>query len=322
MTRIGRNITVVVSLIVMAASIYGITHRQEILDYLALRNYTPSQRVVQVANDTTMRDETRRVFYVNHPELNDKTQFRQNCPSTVHSIVLGCYVENRGIFLLDVTDQRLNGVIQVTAAHEVLHAEYDRLSSAERENVDKMTAAFFSQLSNERIKSTIERYRSKDASTVPGELHSILGTEVRELSPELEAYYSQYFSDRSKIVSYSEGYEQTFVDLSSQVEKYDTQLDSLKETIESNRVEIQGQGNDIERQKKHLDDLLSSGQTEEYNSSVESFNTAVNNYNRLLQITKSLIAEYNELVESRNNIATTEQELAEAINSNTVPQEQ
>jgi uncharacterized protein YukE len=322
MTRLGRNITAVVSLIVIVASIYGITHRQEILDYLALRNYTPAQRVVQMADDTTMRDETRRVFYINHPELNDKTQFRQNCPSTVHSIVLGCYIENRGIFLLDVTDQRLNGVIQVTAAHEVLHAEYDRLSSAERENVDKMTAAFFSQLSNERIKSTIERYRSKDSSTVPGELHSILGTEVRELSPELEAYYSQYFSDRSKIVSYSEGYEQTFVDLSDRVGEYDSRLELIKETIESNRVEIQGQGSEIERQKKRLDDLLAADQTEEYNASVESFNTAVNDYNRLLQRTKSLIAEYNEIVEQRNNIATTEKELEEAINSNIVPQEQ
>ncbi len=175
--------------------------------------------------------------------------------------------------MLDVTDQRLNGVIQVTAAHEVLHAEYDRLSRTERENVDKLAAEFFANLSNDRIKRTIERYKSKDPSVVPGELHSILGTEIRDLSPELETYYSRYFSDRSKIVSYSEGYEQTFVDLSNQVEEYDFQLESLKNTIESNRVEIQGQSGDIERQKQRLDNLLSSGQTEDYNSSVESFNS-------------------------------------------------
>jgi hypothetical protein len=320
MTRIARIVTVVVSLVVLAGSIYGITHRQEILDYLALRNYTPNQRIVQLANETAMQEQTRRVFYINHPDLNNKTQFRQNCPATEQSIVLGCYVENQGIYLLDVTDERLSGVIQVTAAHEVLHAEYDRLSRSERENVDKMTADFFKQVTNERVKRTVEQYRSKDPSIVPGELHSILGTEVRNLSPELEAYYSQYFSDRSKIVSYSENYEQTFVDLSDQVEDYDGQLQSLKETIESNRVEIEGQSSEIERQKSRLDSLLASGQTEEYNASVPAFNAEVNSYNRLLQRTKSLIAEYNEIVERRNDIATTEQELVEAINSNVVPQ--
>lgn len=278
MTRIGRIFTAVFSVVVIAGSIYGITHRQQILDYLALRNYTPSQRVVQLADETTMTGDTRRVFYINHPELNNKTAFRQNCPSTEHSIVLGCYVENKGIYLLDVTDHRLSGVIQVTAAHEVLHAEYDRLSRAERQNVDKMTADYFSQVSNERVKRTIEQYRSKDPSIVPGELHSILGTEIRNLSPELEAYYSKYFDDRSKIVGYSENYEKTFVDLSAQVEDYDRQLQSLKETIESNRVEIEGQSGEIERQKSQLDNLLSSGQTEQYNASVPAFNSEVGSY--------------------------------------------
>lgn len=320
MTRIARIVTVVVSLAVLAGSIYGITHRQQILDYLALRNYTPSQRIVQLADETTMQDETRRVFYINHPELNNKTQFRQNCPATEQSIVLGCYIENNGIYLLDVTDDRLSGVIQVTAAHEVLHAEYDRLSRAERANVDKMTADFFTQISNERVKRTIEQYRSKDPSIVPGELHSILGTEIRNLSPELEAYYSKYFSDRAKIVSYSEGYEQTFVNLSDQVEDYDRQLQSLKETIESSRVEIQGQSSEIELKKSRLDSLLGNGETEEYNASVPAFNSEVNSYNQLLQRTKSSIAEYNDIVERRNSIATTEQELVEAINSNIVPQ--
>ncbi len=66
------------SLAVIIGSIYGITHRQEILDYLALRNYTPSERVVALANDRTMQDGTRGVFYANHPQLDNKEAFRNN----------------------------------------------------------------------------------------------------------------------------------------------------------------------------------------------------------------------------------------------------
>lgn len=322
MRTIARFSAILVSFAVLGGSVYGITHRQAIQDYLALQNYSPSVRIAALADDTTMKDATRRVFYINHPELNDKSEFRRNCLDTERSIVLGCYIENNGIYLLDVADQRLNGMIQVTAAHEVLHAEYDRLSDEERSRVDRLTDDFFAGMSDERIKTTIEQYRAEDPSKVPGELHSILGTEVRTLSTELESYYSRYFADRSQIVKFSENYEQTFVDLDNQVKKYDEQLESLKETIESNRVEIEGQSNEIELQKSRLDALLNSDRTDEYNAAVPAFNAEVGSHNRLLERTRSLIAEYNEIVEKRNAIVTTEQELVEAIDSNVVPKAQ
>jgi uncharacterized protein YukE len=321
MKQFARTTGGILSLIVILGSIYGIFHRQEILDYLALRNYVPSERVVQLADQTTMQDSTRRVFYINHPKLDTKTDFRSHCPTSEQSIVLGCYIQRNGIYLLDVNDERLSGVVQVTAAHESLHAEYDRLSSNEQSRVDQMTASAFANLKNDRIKKTVEQYRSKDPSVVPNELHSILATEVRSLPPELEAYYSQYFKDRGQIVNYSEKYEQTFVDLNTQVDKYDNQLKELKATIESNQVEIEGLGKDIEMQKSRLDALINSGKTEQYNAAVPEFNAQVNGYNNLIARTRSLISQYNAIVEKRNAIATTEQELVEAINSNTLPKQ-
>lgn len=322
MKKFSRLTAGLVSVAILLGSAYGITHRQDIFDYLALRNYAPSERIVALANDTTMKEGVRRVFYINHPALSNKVEFRSNCPSTEKSIVLGCYVQHKGIYLLDVEDERLQGVVQVTAAHEVLHAEYDRLSDNERARIDQMTADFFSRLDDDRIKKTIEQYREKDASVVPNELHSILATEVKNLSPELESYYSQYFNNRTRIVEYSENYEQTFVGLDKQVEGYDKELASLKSTIESNNLEIEGLNNEIELQKSRLDALLSSGRTEEYNASVSEFNTRVNSHNALVETTKRLVAEHNAIVEKRNAIATTEQELVEAINSNIEPQKQ
>ena len=66
--------------------------------------------------------------------------------------MLGCYILNKGIYVYDITDDRLAGVRQVTTAHEMLHAAYDRLSVKERAQVDAMTAAAYEKLDNIRIK--------------------------------------------------------------------------------------------------------------------------------------------------------------------------
>lgn len=321
MKKFARFAAGTVSIAILAASIYGIFNRQAIFDYFALRNYSPNDRIVTIADETTMTDAMRRVFYINHPQLNDRQEFRKNCPSGEASIVLGCYIQRRGIFLHDVSDERLSGVVQVTAAHETLHAQYDRLSNTERSRVDKMVNDQYARLPDERIKQTVEKYRAKDPDVVANELHSILGTEVRTLPAELENYYSRYFRNRVQVVAYSEKYEQTFVDLTEQVKSYDRDLSALKTRINSNQVEIQGLNNELERQKNRLDSLLDDGQTEEYNDAVPPFNELVANYNSLIARTRAMINDYNSIVEKRNSIATTEQQLIEAINSNAVPRQ-
>jgi hypothetical protein len=300
---------------------FAITNVQEISDWFRLRNYEPPARVVKLADDTTMTDNTRRLFYVNHPDLGDKQEFNDHCRTTEQSIVLGCYINTQGIFLLDVEDKRLNGVIEVTAAHEVLHAAYERLSKSEKDRVDKLTSDFFSKLKNQRILETVENYRKKDPSIVPNELHSILGTEVRDLSPELEKYYSQYFINRKIVVDFSEQYEQTFTNLRNQVDAYDAQLNQLKNQIDSNQQQITAANDSLQTDRANLDRLLASGNTDEYNQRVPAYNQSVANYNGLVNETRQLITTFNNIVEKRNALATVEQELVQAIDSSNLTTE-
>lgn len=313
MNKFLRYFTIILSVVILSASVYGVTHTRQILDYVALYNYSPPAEVVKLADETTMNDTTRRVFYVNRPELQDKTEFKNSCVRQEETIVLGCYVENTGIFLLKVDDPRLDGIIEVTSAHEVLHAMYDRLSDSERQEVDAMTAAFFDSMSNERIRANIENYRKKDPSVVPNELHSILGTEVKDLSPELENYYARYFSNRKAIVEMSEKYESTFIRLEEQVNLYRTQLDNLKTSLDSNEKQVNTLGDQIDVERKRLDNLLKNGQTEEYNTGVPAFNNLVNGYNALIQARKNMISEYNRIVTLYNEVASTEAELVESL---------
>lgn len=312
---IAKIIGIIFSITVLGGIALAILHWQDIYDWSRLRNYQPPASIAQLASDTTMNDYGRKLFYVNHPELDDKVAFSDKCNSTEQSIVLGCYSEVKGIYIYNVPDPRLNGVHEVTAAHEMLHAAYDRLSSSEKAKIDALTASTFAGLNDQRLKDTIEAYRSKDPSVVPNELHSILGTEVRNLPPELEQYYKKYFTDRSRVVTYSEAYEGEFTKRKTQIADYDSQLSSLKIEIDSAEQSLTSQSNNLSSQRQQLDSLLSAKQYTAYNAQVDSFNAAVRRYNSLVTSAQAKINQYNQIVAARNAIAVEQQDLAKALDS-------
>lgn len=291
------------------------TQHVAISDWWRLRNYEAPARVVQLADATTMNGYARKVFYVNKPQLEDKISFSQRCQGGEQSIILGCYIEGDGIYIFDVADPRLRGIHEVTAAHEMLHAAYGRLSKGERNYIDEKLQAFFVTITDERLSTTIGNYRAKDPSIVPNELHSILATEVRNLPAEIEEYYRKYFIDRVKIVELSEQYEQTFTDFKRRVSQYDSQLTDLKRRIDANEQELGVITVTLDEERAELDRLLSSGRNEQYNAALPAFNARVRSYNKLLAETRELIDSYNRLVQERNAVALEEQELIQAIDS-------
>lgn len=319
--KIRNTVSWIVLVLILVGGFFAISNIDNIRDWYALRNYQPPSKIVSIADDTTMKPETRRIFYVNHPSLDQKEEFNLNCQIAEQSIVLGCFVSNKGIFLLNVEDKRLNGIIEVTAVHETLHAIYERLSNDEKARVDKMTSDFFVNIEDDRIKATVKNYADKDPSIVPNELHSILASEVENLSPDLEAYYARYFEDRKKIVSYSQQYEQAFISLENKVKNYDQKLSDIKNQIDANQSSLAQQNIRIEQKRSELDSLLSAKDFERYNSQVVPYNNIVGSYNSMINSTKQLVEKYNSLLEERNSIALQEQELVNAIDSNSIPKE-
>ncbi|CAN5408810.1 hypothetical protein BH10PAT3_BH10PAT3_3300 [soil metagenome] len=321
--RAKRLITIVLTVFIVLLPVLGFWQRLAIFDLFRLHGYQPPVSVSQLATDTTMEESTRRLFYVYHPAIEDKSKFNDACRGNEQTIVLGCYVSGLGIYLLDVSDSRLNGVEQVTAAHETLHAAYARLSSSERKKINAMTATAFSSLTDQRVKDTIELYRKQDASVIPNELHSILGTEVRNLPEDLETYYRQYFKDRSQVVGYSEQYEQAFTDRKNQILAFDTQLSALKEQIDQLQVLLERSATSLSQEREKLDSERSSGNLNAYNDGVGPYNSHVVSYNRQVDQLSALVAQYNDIVPKRNAVALEEQDLVQAIDSRrTVPARQ
>jgi predicted nucleic acid-binding Zn-ribbon protein len=223
-------------------------------------------------------------------------------------------VSGEGIYVYNVTDERLGGVLQVTASHEMLHAAYERLNESDKIRVDGLITEAFKTVADERIKSTIEDYRKNGADTT-NELHSILGTEVRTLPPELETYYKRYFTDRQVVVGYSERYEQAFTERKNKVAESDTQLGQLKKQIDTAEATLDAKSKAIETERSRLSGLLSAKSYSAYNAGVPGYNAQVSDYNQQVRSVRGMIDQYNKLVAERNAIVLEEGELVKAIDS-------
>ncbi len=316
------GIAVFVVLLLMVGGLYW--QHQRISDWFRLRDYQPTAAVTEIADQTKMTDAARHLFYINRPELESKTAFRQNCPEYESTIVLGCYHHGqRGIHVLQVDDPRLEGIEQVTAAHEMLHAGYERLSSRDRLQVDGWLQEYAVRgLNDPRVKETIEDYDRTEPGERSNEMHSIFATEMVELPDQLETYYARYFQDRSAVAGFAARYQQAFTSRQSQVADYDVRLNEQNKTIKANTQRLKQNREDLLAYEQELLALQEREDVTRYNAGVSTYNQMVAAYNELLEQTKALIEDHNQSVVKRNNLAAQTIELKQAIDSSSLPASQ
>jgi hypothetical protein len=310
-------VPIAVFALLVAGGIYTALQRDAILDWLFTRGYHPTAQMSQITSDDRLTAYGKRLLYVNRPLIEGQKSFNEHCTNASDQVVvLGCYTGNRqGIYLYNVTDARLSGIEQVTAAHEMLHQAYDRLGSSERAHIDRLLSAYESQVTDQDIKDQLAAYRKTEPNQVLNEMHSLFGTEVANLPPELEQYYSRYFQDRSKIVAYQQQYMIAFTQRRQQIAAYDAQLDSLKAQIDQKRIKITAEEKTIQTQRTQLNAYLSANQIAAYNAAVPGFNVQVDIYRADIVAANKLVDQYNSIIDQRNAIAIQEQQLQQAINS-------
>lgn len=295
---------------------------QAIYDWWQLRDYSAPAPISALATADKMTDQGRNIFYVNHPQLvDDIKKFRSSCAFGEQTIILGCYHSNQaGIYVYNVQDMRLGGIQEVTAAHEMLHAAYDRLNTKQRQSIDALLTDFYKHgLSDQRIKDVVADYKKTEPNDVVNEMHSIFGTEIATLPPALENYYKQYFTNRGQVVAFSTKYESEFTSRSAKARDFEKQLETLKQKIDKEENNLKSLAARIESERLRLDSLRSSDKIEEYNAAVSGFNSQVDNYNFGVGNYKSDIASYNSLLEQYNQVAGELSTLFDSIDTRLAP---
>jgi hypothetical protein len=322
MNGFKKLVSLIVLLTIIAFPILAVANSQAIEDWWKLRGYTPPAQIQKLANEDTMTDKAKHLFYVNHPELiGDKAKFNAACPQSEQTIVLGCYYNtgngiNEGIAIYDVTDSRLAGVEEVTAAHETLHAAYQRLNAKDKNNVDNMLENYYkSDLHDQRIIDTINSYKKTEPNDVVNEMHSVFGTEVASLPTPLENYYKQYFNNRQAITNYSDQYESVFAQNKAQLDNLKAQIDELKSELQSDKATIEDEQNSLAEESSRMQSLLASGNTQQYNAAVPPYNARVVNVRSLISSYNSKVNRLNAKVEQYNSLAYTQVGLYNALDT-------
>lgn len=207
-------------------------HRQYVIDQIVVWQYQPSSEVASLASRTHLSKEGKFIFYAAQPAVEDATAFNKDCTSVEQSTaVLGCYAREQ-IYIYNVTDTRLDGIKETTAAHEMLHAAYERLSPTQRQHVNSLLEVEYAKLKDDKdFSQRMAIYARTEPGERDNELHSIIGTEVHTISPDLEAYYSQYFTDRQALVNLHDAYSSLFTQLSAKKDALAQQLTALKAQI-------------------------------------------------------------------------------------------
>lgn len=292
--------------------------RDYIRDQIVLRGYTPAANVAVLADDTKMSEYGRRLFFVNHPTLDDKTALNEHCKNILEeAAVLGCYRGDRGgIYIYDVTDDRLKGIEEVTAAHEMLHQAYDRLDDKEKARVNALLQDYADNgLTDESVRGKLDIYRKSEPNNLLNEMHSLFGSEIADLPPELEAYYARYFTDRKAVLAYRQQSVAAFDTYRQQLASYDSRLEAMKAQLDADEADLARRNGELAQMRSQMNAYLAAENVSQYNSMVPVYNSLVNEYNAKLAATNTLVEQYNTLVRERNEIAIQAKSLNDAIDS-------
>jgi hypothetical protein len=187
----------VVFLALLAVLIWwAAANRVAIGDWIYFLRYEPSSQTVAAADEAGLSDAGRRLFYRTDPTFADRATVSAACDIER----LGCIDEKGRVFILDEPGQHATAV--VTAAHEMLHLAYRRLSEERKAALAPLLEEGISMNRTEGIDGQLAAEETTEARL--DEAHSYLGSEYSDLPDDLETYYNEYFSDRRKVLAAQE----------------------------------------------------------------------------------------------------------------------
>ncbi len=326
--RKGRKIfKLVVKSIVLVAFVFLATlaylNKQYIIDRVTVWRFVPAASVLDLVDRAGMNDNGKFFYLAGQPKIENAQDFNNNCQrAEVTTSILGCY-NNGLIYIYNVTDPKLDGVREVTAAHEALHAIYSRLGESEKSKINLLLELEYTRLIPDGdFKEKMAFYDRSEVGQRDNELFSIIGTEVASINPELEVYYDKYFSNRQKVVSLNQKYITVFKtvrdkasDLKSKMDIIATDITDKTNQYNSN---INKLNSDIQLFNEDARNNVFLSQ-EQFDSQREQLVNSIDLIDSRRVYLNNEINQYNVILGEYNSLATQSQDLYKSIDSNLAP---
>lgn len=287
-------------------------------DLAANLRYSGSDEIQELVEKIGLTNYGRFIFGATRPEIEDRENFNYHCDSHgVETSTLGCYGGNR-IYVYNVTADELAGIKESTAAHELMHAVWDRLSNFEKSELSTVILETYNNGEDYgNLKKELENYSEDE---LIDELHSRFATEVKNLPEKLENHYKKYFEDQDAVVVFYENYREPFEKLEADFENLSNDLDTIKKQFEDLEAEYVSRSDVLSAK---IDEFNSCANTAGCFSSQATFNARRNELlaenstlDNLYEELSKLVDEYNAKVDAYNNSILRGEELNGMINSN------
>lgn len=322
-----RALRVFILVAVVIAIVVGLVNRQDIQDHFRASSFDPSLRTVEVMSALKLTATGERVFLASQPTVSDSQRFNKQCAEVDHSEsghVLGCFARDQ-IHLFDVTDKRVSGIVEVTAAHELLHAAFSRLGDGERAALAERLKREYSTMSskNHALVERMSVYEQLSDMAFANELNSVLGTEVAELPDWLEDHYAKWFLDRSALVDTFDSFHAVFVELQDKADTLASEMSSLRADVEQRSLDYDNAVNQFNRDAA---DFQSRNERFEFSSNPEEFDrihSELSLRSSALETTRAElqadIDRYNSLRKQLLDLGQVSTDLAGKLNSDLAP---
>ena len=233
-SRLARVLPTVLALVLVAAGVLAFLGFQRLVDQYTVWTFRPSESVSSLIGSSQLTEEGRFIFLASKPVIESSNIFASSCASNQEgSGILGCYLpRNRSIHLFAVTEPRLAGLTDVVAAHEMLHAAWDRFSASEQQQLVPLLEREASKLGGDpAFQARLDYYAKNEPGQRDNELHSIIGTEIASISPELEAHYAKWLGNRQALVKLQGKTNAVFTNLEKRSADLSTSMDALQAAI-------------------------------------------------------------------------------------------
>lgn len=314
-----RIINFALSALLAIVAIWLLVNRQYVYDQITVWQFKPGNGVVQLVDRAGMSDKGKFYYLAGQPKLDGTQNFNQECTTVESSTsILGCYTNSK-IYIYNVTDPRLDGIREVTAAHEALHAAYQRLSTSEKAKVNKLLEAEYIKLeSKPELKSRMAFYDRTEPSERYNELHSIVGTEIAKISPELETYYKRYFVDRQKVVKLNADYSSVFKELDNKRSNLISQINEISAKIASDTDQYNDEVVALNTDIKTFNNKTFSSRYQ-FDFERSQLTERIATLNRLRDNIEAKIKSHDSLVKEYNDIVIESKKLYNSLDSTLAP---
>lgn len=232
--RLKEGIAIVLMTVVLVV-VYGFLQSDFAQDSWKAWWYKEPANVSALRQNLELTGTGERIFLATQPAIEEAEAFNEHCGEHRDDVsLLGCYNDGK-IYVYDVKLDSLRDSNKVTAAHELLHAVWSRLSRREKEQLEGWLEDFKRERS-EWVEGEVSLYGEQERLE---ELYVRIGTKLRDIPDELEKHYQEYFLNRLKIVEYYENYQAPFRELREKNETIRAKVATLGAEIEQERADYE-----------------------------------------------------------------------------------